>query len=159
MSQPQSASGPMMSPMPATPTISATRPTRTIVTGEMRLDVAPANPLATNEPIASASSRKPVCSASKPSTNCSQSGSVRMMPNSPSETTMRGDVAVAERRDAEERELQQHGARPSRLRRRSHAMKATRATAEIAKAIGTGERSNGQVKSPISIGVSVSHHP
>jgi hypothetical protein len=35
-----------MRPTLAIPTISATRPTRTIVTGEMRPDVAPANPLA-----------------------------------------------------------------------------------------------------------------
>ena len=151
-------SGAMMRPTLAMPTISAIRPTRTIVTGEMRPDVAPANPLATNDPIASDSSRKPVCRASKPRTNWSHSGRVRMMPNSPSETTiaamlpLRND-AMRSRANSSSTDL------PVRLRRRSQRMKPTSARAETANAIGTGESSNGHVKSPIWSAVSVSHQP
>ncbi len=87
MSGTQTASGPMVKATPATPMISARSPPRTIQTGATLPLRAPATPLATNDPIASASSSRPVCRASKPTTNCSQRGRARMMPNSPRDTT------------------------------------------------------------------------
>ena len=81
-----------------------------------------------------------------------------MMPNSPSETTIAAMLPL--RNDGMRRsENSSSTDLPVRLRRRSQRMKPTSARAEIANAIGTGESSNGHVKSPISSAVSVSHQP
>ena len=49
--------------------------------------------------------------------------------------------------------------RPCRIRRRPQSTKATPDTIVTAKAIGMGERSNGQVHPPIVGAVSVVHQP
>ena len=81
-----------------------------------------------------------------------------MMPNSPSETTIAAMLP-----------LRNDGMRnspkamivdlPCRRRWLPHAMKATIPTRAMAKATGMGERSHGQVQSPIVNGFSTVHQP
>ena len=136
--------------------ISARMPTRTMTTGLTLPLLAPANPLATNEPAASARSTNPVCRASKPSTNCSQSGSDRMMPNSPSATT---SAAMLPLRNEEmrKRENSSRDDSPRRVLVTPRTMNATSASAATAKATGTGEIGRGHSNEPI-VKVSLTAH-
>lgn len=115
-------------------------------------------PLATNEPMASASSTNPVCRASYSSTFCSQSGSERLIPNSPSDTISAAILPL--RNDGmRNNEKDSRVDRPRRWRRSPHPMKAAPETTVTRKATGMIESVNGQVHSPRVGAVSVNHHP
>ena len=146
-------------PMAATPTISATRPARTIVTGASRPLMAPAKPLATKEPIARASRMSPVCSARQPEHELQPEREREDDAELAERDDQRRDVAVAERRDAEERE-RRAGRATGRVRRAGPTTRSAAApTAAIANATGMGEMSHVHVQSPM-LGVdSLNHQP
>ncbi len=100
----------------------------------------------------------PVCRASNPRTNCSQRGSERMMPNSPSETSIAA-MFPFRKVPMRKRLNESSETRPVRSRWMPHAMKATAPRIAMRNATGTGESAHGQVQDPIVKSPSVAHHP